>query len=658
MIRPTLVVAVLLSLAGAVQAQQPDSVIRGAPIRVHAVRPATTAGGASALTVSIDSLNTEAAPTLEQVLRETPLVTVRTNSRGEAQFSLRGSGSDARQVAVLVDGVPLNLGWDDRADLSVLPVTAATGLTLVRGLPSLLYGPNVLGGVVEVDVAHGARGTVQRGSAEARASVDNTGSFSLAALGATPVQLSGGTLSLRTGIGMRDRRGFALPRGIGDYGNELRTNTDMEQVDGFVAARYSGHGGAWSTLSASAFRASRGIAPELHTDGPRFWRYPHMSRIVAAVTGGTGDRASPLGGRGDMELSIGVDAGRTGIESYTDATYDDVADTEDMEDRTLTLRLLADQTIGSRGELRAAATLAQVRHDEVLSDSMPNLYEQRLWSVGLENVWRVAAARVSIGAAVDGTDTPHSGDKPALEPLRAWGGRVGITGMSAGGSVLWHAGASRRARTPSLRELYSGALGRFAPNPDLQPEVLTAAEAGITTQRGTGELQVVAFLRELDDAIEQVNLPDRKRMRVNLGTIRSQGAELLGSWSFGQLGATADLTLQRVRLLDSDVRPEYQPSLAGGVGVALPLPLALRGELEARYTGAQYCNNPNADGQLQLAPSGRLDAQASRVLTLGGGMMSRLEVSAGIDNVTDAAVYDQCGLPQPGRTLRLQLRAF
>jgi iron complex outermembrane receptor protein len=26
-----------------------------------------------------------------------------------------------------------------------------------------------------------------------------------------------------------------------------------------------------------------------------------------------------------------------------------------------------------------------------------------------------------------------------------------------------------------------------------------------------------------------------------------------------------------------------------------------------------------------------------------------------LDNATDAAVYDQCGLPQPGRTLRLML---
>jgi iron complex outermembrane recepter protein len=89
---------------------RPDSVLQVGAISVHAARPVATVGGGSALEVRIDSLAVPAAPTLEQVLRRLPLVQVRTNSRGEAQFSLRGSGSDARQVAVLVDGIPLNLG--------------------------------------------------------------------------------------------------------------------------------------------------------------------------------------------------------------------------------------------------------------------------------------------------------------------------------------------------------------------------------------------------------------------------------------------------------------------------------------------------------------------------------------------------------------------
>ena len=34
----------------------------------------------------------------------------------------------------------------------------------------------------------------------------------------------------------------------------------------------------------------------------------------------------------------------------------------------------------------------------------------------------------------------------------------------------------------------------------------------------------------------------------------------------------------------------------------------------------------------------------------------RVGVEVAVDNVANSAIYDQCGLPQPGRTLRLQVR--
>ena len=114
---------------------------------------------------------------MEQVLRAMPLVQIRTNSRGEAQPALRGS--EDRQIAILMDGVPLTLGWDHRTDMSIIPLTAAQGVTLVRGLSSVLYGPNTLGGVVEVDVA--------------RSQSAGAGSVDPVAVGVAVVDATGGT---------------------------------------------------------------------------------------------------------------------------------------------------------------------------------------------------------------------------------------------------------------------------------------------------------------------------------------------------------------------------------------------------------------------------------------------------------------------------------
>jgi iron complex outermembrane receptor protein len=650
-------------------------VFRVGQISVQVARPVTTAGDASALEVQLDSMPLAPAPTMEQVLRQLPLVQVRTNSRGEAQFSLRGSGSDARQVAVLVDGIPLNLGWDDRADLSVLPATAAGTLTLIRGLPSMLHGPNVLGGVIEVGVGHHPGRFMLPRSTELSTGIESTGAFALAASHTEPIGGSQPNLALRAGVGYRDRPGFALSDDVtqpvsasADYDPDLRTNTDLRHQDGFVALRYLNGDGMWATFSSSAFTAERGIAAELHASSPRFWRYPQVARWVTVVSGGTGDRPTPLGGRGDLEASVGYDVGRSEILSYATSSYTEIADREEGDDRTITLRLMGDHTLGAWTDLRAAFTYADILHDELLSGTDANSYRQRLWSVGAETVTRVPVAgsfshlSVSVSGALDGADTPRSGDKPPLGRFYDWGARLGATLVSVGGGFLLHAGASRRARLPALRELYSGALGRFEPNPALRTEALTAAEAGTTTRIGKGEVQLVGFYRDLDGAIERITLPDRKQKRVNVGSVRSAGVEMLGSARLGRVTLNGDLTLQRVHLYDDAgerqrAHPEYQPSIMAGVRAEVLLPLGLRAAASADHVGRQFCINPNAPGELELRASERFDFDIAREFRpRRGGFGSRFELRAALDNASDAAVYDQCGLPQPGRTVRLQLR--
>jgi iron complex outermembrane recepter protein len=655
-----------------------DSVIVVGAISVHAARPIATLGGGSALSVRIDSLSLAPAPTLEQVLRQLPLVQVRTNSRGEAQFSLRGSGSDARQVAVLVDGIPLNLGWDHRADLSVLPATAATTLTLVRGLPSMLHGPNVLGGVLEVGVGHHPGQYMPPRSAELNAGVESTGAMLVSASFAQPMQRSGSRVAVRAGVGYRDRPGSALPAGVvqplpesayRSRDSSLRTNTDLRHADAFLALRYLDRDGAWATFASSAFRAERGIASELHSATPRHWRYPHVSRVVGVVSGGTGDRRTVFGGIGDLEASVGVDIGRTEIVSYRSAAFAERLGGEEGDDRTVTLRLLGDHTLGETGALRGAFTYADIQRDEFQGGTFAGAYHQRIWSVGGETAWGIASGaavfplvRLSVGAALDAAATPGSGDKPPLDPLTDWGGRLSATAAHADGLLLLHAGVSRRTRFPSLRELYSGALGRFEPNPVLQPELLTAAEAGFTRDGTHGRLQGVVFYRDLDRAIERVTLPGGRYQRVNHGALRSGGVELLGATSLGPLSLAGDITVQRVRLYRPGAtaaeHAEYQPDVLVGATARVPLPLRLLAGGGARYVSRQYCAHPDEPGHLTLRPSTRFDLDASRELHVRtGGAFSRLELRVSMDNVADAAIYDQCGLPQPGRTLRLQVRA-
>ncbi|MCA9728288.1 MAG: TonB-dependent receptor plug domain-containing protein, partial [Candidatus Eisenbacteria bacterium] len=458
----------------------PDSIrFRGRipEVLIQAPRPATDVGGSAAVEARIDSLPVPAAATVEEVLREIPLLHVRTNSRGEAEISARGS--ESRQVAVLVDGIPITLAWDARADVSVIPATALQDVTFVRGLSSMLYGPNVLGGIVETRIA-GNPGDTATPAAQVTMGTDDVGTYGTTVTGTMPWGIDAGRLVVRGGLGYRNSPGDPLARDVDEAvpsDDDLRLNTDRENLNGFLSGRFDADGGAWVALSGSSFKEERGIAAELGVadEDARLWRYPDVRRTLAVLSGGTGYRTTPWG-RGDLEASVGIDRGRTDIDAYTTRAYDEIDTFENAKDRTTTFRLLGDHTLGTRSDLRAAFTLADIHHDEIVPEGTSE-YQQRLWSVGVENVWdllrgghTVHTISLSLGGAYDVGETPKAGGRETQRKLDEWGGRLGLSAVLGNGRTVLHAGVSRRGRFPALRELYSGALNRFVPNPDLEPE--------------------------------------------------------------------------------------------------------------------------------------------------------------------------------------------
>lgn len=641
-------------------------------ISVRTTRPVAAVAGASAVRLSLSSPSLLPVPILEDALRTMPFVQVRENSRGEAQLTLRGTGS--RQVAVLVDGVPLTLGWDARTDLSVIPVAAAREVQLFRGISSVLHGPNVLGGVVEVDIS---RGDVPPDPPESTfdGGIDDTGAAIAGLRFGRGFTFGDRTLWVQGGAGIRSRSSVPLASGVeqpvtSEEGRRL--NSDLDHVSGFFGARYGAPSGAWLSLSSFAFRAEKGVPPELHISDPRLWRIPETARLVTALSAGTGWKRTALG-EGDLEASLGLDFGDTQIDRYETLAYRTVAEREFADDRTLTARLLGDHTLGG-GTIRSAFTWAETRHIERLDPGDTSRFRQRLYSFGLEIEQPVFASpgarglftdvRLTAGGSLDRASTPETGGREVRDAITEWGARVGASAQLGGGNGRIHLGMSRRVRFPSLRELYSGALGRFVPNPGLAPEKLRVVEAGVTGNAralaGMLEGQVVLFQQRLSDAIVRTGLGDGRFMRQNRKRVTAAGMELLASVRWDRIEIGGDLTWQDVTLTDQTApstqqRAEYQPEMAGGVDVTARLPAGFTTGLALDVVGRQFCVDPESGSDLALDATARLDVVGTREWTLGGPLR-RLRTTVALDNVTDQAVFDQCGLPQPGRLLRLQVQ--
>ncbi|MCG8467871.1 MAG: TonB-dependent receptor [Gemmatimonadetes bacterium] len=663
--------------APALRAQEPDSTRRAAEatrfqmpeLSVQATRPLATVSGASAVRLDLESPRVGPVPLLEEALRDIPFVQVRENSRGEAQLTLRGT--ESRQVAVLVDGIPLTLGWDARSDLSVIPVDAAREVELYRGISSVLHGPNVLGGVVAIEI--GRRDADPDLSLSGlQAGVDATGATVYGGRIGSRWGVGEGTISLQSGFGRRTRDAVPLPGGVVQPAGETedRLNSDLSHSSVFLTSRYEAGSGAWVSLSAFGFDAAKGVPPELHVADPRLWRIPETNRFMTAVSAGTAWGETPFG-TGDFEVSLGVDVGETRIDAFESLAYETIEGQELADDRTLTARVLSDHEVGP-GVFRSAFTWSETRHVERIDAEPESVFRQRLVSLGGEIEMPLASAgrgfwsdvRASGGLSLDRGTTPETGGRLERDPITDWGARLGAS-AHLGGTTRLHLGASRRVRFPSLRELYSGALGRFEPNPDLAPETLRAFETGLTgTAMALGgqlEAQAVLFHQRLSDAIVRTGLGDGRFRRENRRQVRAAGLELLGTVQWGRVALGGDLTWQDVVLTDAAApagsRAEYQPEIAGSVSLAGPLVGGLTGRAAVEVVGRQFCVDPDGPGDLALDRSGRLDLMLSRDWDVGGPFRT-LQATASLDNVTDATVFDQCGLPRPGRLFRLQLRIF
>jgi iron complex outermembrane receptor protein len=640
-------------------------------VTVTGARAAGVAGGASAAVVRIEELRSSPAPLLEQALRESPFVHVRQNSRGEMELSVRGS--DSRQAAVILHGVPITLGWDHRTDPSLVPITGSQSIVIVRGLGSLLNGPNTLGGSIEVN--HGAAPARE---AWAGAGFDHTSAIVTTLGGGRELaQVGGGPLAVRGGFTYRKRDGFKLPKDATDPSSTdgLRTNSDLRHLDGFASLNWRGSSGRAVSLNASAFDAERGVPPEEHLAGPRLWRYPYHTRMVASVSGNTGPFGTPLGS-GTLDVGVGYNTARLKIESYTDRTYQTTNGEELGDERNLVGRARLTHSIGT-GTLRTAVTHSDITYEETLSGAVAD-YRQKLWSAGAEIEAPIrSSTTLAAGFVFDKASTPETGGRtPAQQPIDNIGWRGGVT-HDLNSQWRLHASASQRSRFPALRELYSGALNRFQPNPDLKPETLLGFEGGFTMNRGMGSTgtvvaELTAFQNNLDDAVIRITVPNPAPppatlfRRVNRDKIQSYGLELLTGFTFGGASdrgqaftVTADATLQSITIRDQTVagqperHAENNPETRGSLELGVPLPLRLRGIANARYTGTQHCLNADTGNEDTLKSQTETDLALERNFSITRGAFRTFRLLVSVDNVANATVFDQCGLTQPGRTGRL-----
>jgi hypothetical protein len=75
-------------------------------------------------------------------------VTLSTNSRNEKTVAVRGF--DSRQVPLFIDGIPVYVPYDGYVDFNRFSTADLAAIQVAKGFSSLAYGPNTLGGAINL----------------------------------------------------------------------------------------------------------------------------------------------------------------------------------------------------------------------------------------------------------------------------------------------------------------------------------------------------------------------------------------------------------------------------------------------------------------------------------------------------------------------------
>lgn len=593
---------------------------------------------------------------LDDALDSLPGVAVRVNSRGESVARVRGA--EERQTQVFLDGAPLAVPWDGRVDLALLPVGLIGRVEVVKGAAPVEFGTNTVAGVADLQTRRGSEagtgltafgelGTLGYQNAAVVGTWKGTNAEATVAVGR----------SARDAISVADLD--ALP--FNETGDEGRTNTDLDAWSGFAAAG-ADFGAVRARASLLHIDAERGIAPEGHlnpaVDAPRFWRYPEI-RLTQLTLNAEAD----LGGAILRGVGWGQWFNQT-IDAYRDVTYTTLRSREVDEDDTFGGRLTLTHELGPV-RLRWNGSAQRGTHDQLdftfpqTGPPLDRRFRQDLFSVGLEADHPIGeSVRATWGVAYDRAETPLTGDKPAQDAMDA-PAFTGALRWSASETSTFTATLGRRTRFPSARELFGEALGRFQPNPDLQPETAWLGDVIHDWRRGPVTVSVNPYFILSDGTISQrIIVVDgvSRRQRFNLNGSESSGADFLIRADLTPRWAVeAGLDVLNAHASDADggARLPQRPSYEWDAAVEYRW-RALTARAEVRHIGEA----------VDLAPSGgEADLPSSTEFNVRGAWTlfhppdgETVEVTAAVDNITDELVLPQLGLPSPRRTVRIGLR--
>jgi iron complex outermembrane receptor protein len=583
-------------------------------------------------------------------------------ARNERLIYIRGFNS--RQVPLFMDGIPVYVPYDGNVDLNRFTTFDISQIDVSKGNASVLYGPNTLGGSVNLVSRRPSRklegdlltgmGMDSRFDANYYQTALNFGS-------------NQGLWYIQGGASYLDRQFWRLsddftPTPTEDGG--IRENSGNTDYKGSVKLGLTPNETDEYAVGFNHQSGRKDTAPYAGKDrnaSIRYWRWPYWDKESVFFLSRTQFAEDHT-----IKLRAYHDTFENSLVSFDDATYSTMlrpyAFNSRYDDYSFGAGFEYDTTWFDRHDIKLGFNYKQDVHREIGDIGQPRQrFADEYYSYAIEDSYTPTdALRFVAGASYDQQKRLQAQDliNNRIVPFPLGGTK---DAYNIQGSAFYeliedltvHASLARKTRFPTIKDRYSYSFGSALPNPDLQAEKALNYELGMDGRAfGLLDYGAAVFFSQIDSTIESVMLPSSSCTRPpcfqlqNIGEQENLGIELYATAEINeQWRMHFNYTwLDRNNITNPEIKPldtirhkvfayvEYQPFRY------------LRLLASAEYNSERFSNTPGTRIASEIVPDfviGNLKATLP--------VHENLSAEFGVNNVADQNYAYMAGFPEPGR---------
>ena len=577
---------------------------------------------------------------ISRVFENQPGIFYAPTSKNESKIYMRGF--DQADVSVMIDGVPVYQPYDGLVDFSNLPANCFRKIVIDKGMSSVLYGSNAMGGVVNLITKEPLKNFSSEINLE-------TGNANILSAGVSGIHSQfyyslNGMYSRSGGYKMADE--FTA---IKNENGDIRDNSQFENKGGMVKLGVNNLFGFNTAYSLMLINNSKGIPVDVYTSKPRYWKFTEWKKTINNLMfSRVFEDKAVIKGNFYHESFYNV------LDSYDNSLY--AAQTKPFafhsvyDDYSYGMNFSFAYSFIKEGLTKSYFLYRRDVHQEQGNFNQPfKKYEAADLSCGIEqeiNVLQNISSVIGFGYSY-------------LKPLNANGGilRSAVSSLNYNFGIAYkyfdyftlHAALSYKNRFPVLREYYSETKGLELANPLLNPEYALKNEIGVTFKYSDeSSFSIIYFRNDVNDLIKQVPVSGGLKQFQNVGKALFTGVELSTDYSYSNLNAKFSYTYlaseNKTENSATDIL-EYRPKHVISFTASYTFYFNLSLEAAYLYTAKEYGVNLENMNYVSMPDKGILNIMASQQI------ISLLKVYCKVNNAFDKYYESEFAFPQPGREI-------